>query len=663
MTPGELDRVAPAARPGLRVLPVLHERVDLAGLVRQVLEVVDPAVVAVELPTTVAAAAAQAVARLPRLSVVVSETAGEDALVWVVAPGDPLVEAMRWAGEQGRAVVCVDPDVPYRERHRDPLPDPHTHWTLGAATWSETLRSVAGRRPASDSDRLRERGMAHALQQAAATAGGEVLALVGAAHAARLAEDLQGPTAPALARRHRDTVTVRHLHPDSLTAVLQDPPLAHGVWELIRSGEVPPSEDLAAAVAPRMELVRHGLTVIAGGFDEDRSAHREAMLRFAAHHAARRLPDGPPAVDRSALARAVWRLAAAGYREQTRDDVARWQSRVFFDFARRYARTEGLLVPGLYELVVAARGAADDNLAWEVFDAARCYPWQQERAEIETARVDGEMLDLGSRRVSFRRRFFRVKQRPVRIPVRQRPTAEDPAAWLEAFDSGMLCSYPPEDVVIEDYGRFLQQKAISNLTAESARSEPFSTSMLDGLDLRETLAHWHEGRVWVREVGRVPGAAGSVVVVFDPDPGGERFPYLMTWLGEHDQESDMAFYATDPTRQIVGPGIMRATHGGFMLTYPPGRLADVWRDPDYREAASKPEVLVMAAIDYSSEPLVVHVAAAPPAERLKARAARQRKRLVHIPLGSLSPVTLRRIRVLHILAGHDTRAVARDYIW
>ena len=300
----------------------------------------------------------------------------------------------------------------------------------------------------------------------------------------------------------------------------------------------------------------------------------------------------------------------SSWEEQTKNAISPWQRTVFFDFARRHARIQGLLVPGLYEWVVAARGVGDDNLAWEAFAAARCYPWQRAAAEIETARVDGEMLDLGTRSVRFRRRFFKVKRRLV--PVRTRPTTDDPAEWLEAFDATGICSYPPEDLVVEDYGRYLKQKAVGILSAESRRSEPFSTSMLDGLDLRETLLRWHEGRVWVQELGRAPGNAGSVVAIFDEDPGGAAYPYLLSWLGEHEQESDMALYATDPTQQIVGPGIMRATYGGFMLSYPPGRLYDVWRDPDYRDARSKSDVLIMAAVDYSQEKLVVHLAPSPP---------------------------------------------------
>ncbi len=75
--------------------------------------------------------------------------------------------------------------------------------------------------------------------------------------------------------------------------------------------------------------------------------------------------------------------------------------------------------------------------------------------------------------------------------------------------------------------------------------------------------------------------------------------YLTTWLGEHQNESDMAFYSTQPFEHIVGPGIGRAEYGGLMMTLPPHRLFDVWQDPDYDMAETKAERLLMAALDYS----------------------------------------------------------------
>ncbi len=658
-----VDDIAPEIIDGIRLLPVVHERVDLAPVVRAVLDHVRPAAVAVELPTTLVDAVSRAIGRLPRVSVVISEEPGEDALVWVVAPGDPIVEGLRWAVDNGARTLLVDPDIRYRGRHRDPVPDPYVLWSLGPEGYLETVRRLAATTPHDDADTLRERGMAYHLRNARRDAGGPVVCLVGAAHADRVAAHLHGPTAPPLARQRRSQVELRHLHPDSLTALLPDPPLAHAVHETLRSGSIPDRPDFRATVSRPIEFVAAGLRVITGGRDDDSGQRSRALVAYAAHGAGRPLINGSLAVDRRALGRIVWRVAAASYREQIRTDTSQWQRRLYFDFARRYTRIQGGLVAGVYEWVVAARGVADDNLAWEVFDAARSYPWQEPTAELMTARLDGDLLDLGTRKVRFRRRFLRVKQRPVSIPVRRRPQPTDIGEWLEAFDGDTICSYPPEDVVVEDYGRFLQHKAVSNLAAETSRVEPFVSSMLDGIDIRETLLNWHDGRVYVRELGKAPGAAGSVVVIFDSDEDGGEFPYLMTWLGEHDQESDMAFYSSLPTEQIVGPGIMRATYGGFMLTYPPGRVFDIWRDPDYRTARSKSEVLLMAAVDYSRDKLVVHVAARPPSQRMRSYAASQAKRIVHIPIGSLSPVTLRKVRVVHILAGRDKRDVASDYIW
>jgi hypothetical protein len=663
MTVIDIDQIAPEAIAGVRIMPVLHERVDLAPAVLRVLEELQPDAVAVELPTTLDEAARTAVARLPKVSVVISEEPGEEALAWVVSPGDPLVEAMRWANEHEREVLLIDPDVRYAHRRHDELPDPHSLHELGDGTYFDLIRRLAGSASHDERDTLREQGMAFHLQQAAARIDGSILCLAGAAHAERVAGFLAGPTAPPLARQRRTSVHLRHLHPESFTAVLPDPPLAHSVHEHLRSGAPPPEPEFSTTVAPRLELPQGVLTVISGGRIEDRIERSRNLAVYAAHHASRESSAGGRVCDRAALAGVVWKVGAASYAEQTRTEPSPWQRRLYFDFVRRYVRIRGQLVGGLYEWVVGARGVGDDNLAWEIFDVARCYPWQEEEAEIQTARIDGDMLDLGTRKVRFRRRFMRVKQRPIAVPVRARPTADEPGEWLQAFQGDSICSYPPEDIVVEDWGRHLKQRAVSVLSAERTHSEPFTTSMLDGIDMRETLLRLHEGRIWVREHGRDVGAAGSVVMIFDEDRTGTTYPYLMSWLGEHDQESDMALYATDPLQQVVGPGIMRATYGGFMLTYPPGRLYDVWQDPDYRIARTKPEVLLMAAIDYSTDKLVVHVGSHPPASRMRDYAAARNRRIVHLPVGSLSPVSIRNVRVVHILAGRDKREIAKDYVW
>ena len=235
--------------------------------------------------------------------------------------------------------------------------------------------------------------------------------------------------------------------------------------------------------------------------------------------------------------------------------------------------------------------------------------------------------------------------------------------WLEGFSDPYICSYPPEDLLIEDYGNFLRTKGAHVLSADDAVSVPFESTILDGIDMRETVRHIHEGRIYVREFKRIKGGVGSVVVIFDEDRTGKTYPYLMTWLGEHDQESDMAFYATDPSDHIVGPGISRCIYGGFLMTYPPLRLSDVWGDPEYDWARTRAERLLLAGLEYSLEKHVVYVAKKSPRSFIKQVAARWGKSIVYIPIGQLSPIRLKRIRTLHVLAGKDKRQIARDYIW
>jgi hypothetical protein len=138
---------------------------------------------------------------------------------------------------------------------------------------------------------------------------------------------------------------------------------------------------------------------------------------------------------------------------------------------------------------------------------------------------------------------------------------------------------------------------------------------------------------------------------------------MQTWHGEHEQESDMAFYSTDPGQAVVGPGICRTTYGGFVLSYPPMRMADVWTDPDYGSARTKSEILLLAALDYCEERMVAYVGPKPPRSMFSQIAAAAGLKIVYIPLGTISPSTLRRIRVMHILHGHDKRATAKEFIW
>lgn len=409
------------------------------------------------------------------------------------------------------------------------------------------------------------------------------------------------------------------------------------------------------------------------------SNHRreDLLLEYQRLNGECRTADGT--LDRQLVYRGLVQLAGRYYEENTGEQFKLWQHQNLLKFARRYATLQGKLLPGMLSLIFSARACVDHNYAYEVWDLATFYPWQEplpanagadgEGRPISMFDFDGENLEIDGMRLrhfQLNRTFPRLRQRLVKVPGADRaaPT-DDPNDWAGAFESGRICSYPPEDVVIEDYGRYLQKKAVKVQSEAHSRTEPFTTSLLDGIDMRTTLRNWADGqRIFVREEKRIDGGTGSVVLIFDQDLNNKNhYPWCITWHGEHDQESDMAFYATDRRKKIIGPGIARCEYGGLMLSYPPRRLANVWGDPHYRMAKTKAEVLLLAAIDYCMDKHVVYVAAEAPRSYFFTLAQRLGRKLVYLPIGTLSPTSLERIRVFHVLAGHRYREIAKNFIW
>lgn len=598
--------------PGVDAVPILHGRLEFAALVRRALIEDPPDAVAVELPPTLEALHRRAVAELPALCVV--ETPHEDgrpALLFVT-PQDGLAEAVRSADELGLPVHYVDQDVEGYPSHLDLYPDPAALRTVGLAAYVDACRQASGRGPL---DQQREATMAHHLHGLRERYG-RTLFVGGLFHLAGLRAALAGPRPPLpLAKVRARTGKVFQLGRRTVetTLCLGEPPYLIAAYELAR--QPPPSAGEGAHLPP----------------------------------------------DRARLGEALLGAAAEAYRAETGDEVRPPQLRVLGQFARNLARLDDQLVPDFLQLVVAARGAIDEEYGHEVLRLGTTYPHMSVR--LPSREVTDEELDWMHRRaVKLHPRQRRVRPRPDRLNFRRRPREARPGEWAEDFDperSGM-CSYPPEDIVIEEYGSRLKRNAKTLLAERHSKSEPFTASLRDGVDVRETIRRFYEGKVFVRDAAPLAGEVGSVVVIFDEDR--DRYPWEVTWWGEHDQESDMAFFATRPEDRVVGPGVARCEYGGYLLSYPPRRLYDVWDDPWYQGAASAAERLLMAGVEYSLERLVAYVAARPPRSRLKAQAERFGRQIVYIPLGSLSPEHVRRIRSFHVLDDHKAREWAKDYI-
>ncbi|MBW2018718.1 MAG: hypothetical protein DRH17_03855 [Deltaproteobacteria bacterium] len=635
-------------------VPIVHFSLEFADAVRHLFQHLRPDAVAVELPHSLQDVVQKGVQRLPEISVVLYQNNRAETIYLPIEPTDPVVEAIRSGLEADVPVHFVDLDLDEYHSYRDYVPDTYAAYRLGIKAYfdiySKEVLPMLKKGPA---DIRREAGMAYRLQKLAAKYN-KILFVCGLAHLEGVKAAFFRPQAEPLERIKRSGVSLFHLHPEDLPEVMTEHPFLAAVYEYRRGG-LPPKPELSKFTVRKKMGV---LTLMSGG--KDTCSEEEALdasIRWTVHH----IKPGP--VDRQLISYRLFEQAARHYRQDTGEEVYPWQKRAFFRFSRNYAFLENRLLPDFYQLLITARGCVDDNFCYAFWRLGSFYPWQKPQANIATIRISGEMLWLGTRKIHIRRRLPRIKRQPVYIPKKRRMKERRPGEWLEGFADPHICSYPPEDIIIEDYSHFLKSKGAHVLSADDAVSVPFETTILDGIDMRETVRHIHEGRIYVREFKRIKGGVGSVVVIFDEDKNEDRYPYLMTWLGEHDQESDMAFYATDPADHIVGPGISRCTYGGFLMTYPPLRLADVWGDPEYDWAQTKAERLLLAGLEYSLEKHVVYVAKAPPRSFIKQVAGRWGKRLVYIPIGQLSPIKLKQIRTLHVLAGKDKREIAKDYIW
>ena len=165
-----------------------------------------------------------------------------------------------------------------------------------------------------------------------------------------------------------------------------------------------------------------------------------------------------------------------------------------------------------------------------------------------------------------------------------------------------MCSWPPEDDRIESFHRHVRDQAKAILGADLARSEKFTTSVLDGIDIRETLRNWHTGDLYVKVVPPSRGSIEVVVFLFDVPADPKLYTNRTTWYAEHAEESTLAFYATDPMKNLVGPGIAQAEYGGALFLFPPRPIPDIWTDPRLDFADTLEERLLAGALPAQPRP-------------------------------------------------------------
>lgn len=370
-------------------------------------------------------------------------------------------------------------------------------------------------------------------------------------------------------------------------------------------------------------------------------------------------------LDRVKIWEEILKHAIERYQKETGTRLSLRDYQVFGQFLKNYLLLKNKFLPDLIDLILAARGIGGDEFAFWVWEVATSYNLGNNKTLFPILRLSPEDLNFPSKKFRFSRKVKSLRN-SFRF-LKKFTTPEEREKFKKNFSGKFICSFPPEDIVVETFGKKAAEKGIKVVTENLRKIEPFLVSLKDGLDLKETIRNWIlKEEIFVKEEPKASAKIGSIVIIFeeDPDPvtGKEKYPWNFTWHGEHHQESDMAFYATDPKENIIGPGIARAKYGGFMLTYPPQRVYDIWKDPLFFLAENKPEKLLLAAIEYSLEKYILYIAKKPPSSFAKNWALRQGKKVVFLPIGSFSRSYLEKIRIFHVLEGHHVRSYAHKFI-
>jgi hypothetical protein len=334
----------------------------------------------------------------------------------------------------------------------------------------------------------------------------------------------------------------------------------------------------------------------------------------------------------------------------------------YFQYVRNLSLVERRLTPDLYSLIVGAQQIFGDQFAIHLAEVAREYLDAGEGAYpslqmgINRARLpDGDVVWMKNRLPGQSVVWRKCELRP-------RPPKPEQVKWLMRWNPYSQCSWPPEDVAIEQFRTHVKDAALALLGNDLARTEKFSTSLKDGLDIRETLRNWHTGELFVRVYPPTRGSLDCVVMLFDSPADPRDYPWRITWHAEHHDESTLSFFATDFMKDIVGPGIAAANYGGAMFLFPPRPIRDVWRDRRFDFTDTLEERLIAAGCFHSREKHVALLSAAPPGPGLRRLARKFHRKLIHLPLNRFSQETIQQLRTFHVLNGRNIRSFAAHFI-
>ena len=332
----------------------------------------------------------------------------------------------------------------------------------------------------------------------------------------------------------------------------------------------------------------------------------------------------------------------------------------------KYIRNQTLLArrfsPSFYTIASASQQVMGDQYTIHLVEAAKNYPyeeplpWPMLRMGIDQASLPG----VGP--VSMTSRLPGPPLDWQTLALNRRAKKMDQRKWKTRWNPYGQCSWPEEDIRIESFRNRVIERAQGMIGADLARTEKFTTSMMDGIDLRETLRHWYDGSLYVKVQPPTIGHLDATVMLFDNEPDPREYSWRATWFAEHVEESTLAFYATPFQKEMLGPGVAVSTYGGALFLFPPRKIEDVWEDERLDLADTLEQRLVAAACLHSESKHIALLSWSAPGIALKKIAKLFKKALVHVPLGHFSDSVVQQLRTFHVLNGKHVRSYAAHFI-
>jgi len=603
--------------PGIRVLPIVHGSGDFAIRVRDELLARPYDCLAVPLPPSFQDEVEAGVERLPAISAVVQRDDETDGFTYVpIDPCQGVIAGLRTAIGERIAREFIDRESPRFEAVHAAFPDPYALKTVIPERFSAAiLPAIPAPPPGWHADRI-------------------------AWMAARLRE-LRG--------RYRNILLV--------CSILDWP----WIRDAYRRGIEHPEAESFFAPTSAFRADPKTLLFVMGELPFITALYERGRAELT--------PDDNLSVDgiKELVLQARVRLRIE--RPRIAQRITPQALAIYFRYVRNLALVERRLTPDLFTLVTAAKQTSGDEFALAVAETAREYAYADSEID-DDAFADPRPLRMGvgQAEVPGWGRASMVSRLPGHAiswrtcELRPRPPAREQTRWRQRWDPNGMCSWPPEDDRIESFHRHVKDQARAILGADLARTEKFTTSVRDGIDIRETLRNWHTGDVYVKVIPPGRGSIEVVVFLFDVPADPKIYTNRATWYAEHSEESTLAFFATNPMANLIGPGISEAQYGGALFLYPPRPIPEIWSDPRLREVDTLEETLLAAAFLHSRDRHIAVVSPGPPAGAWRRLARKYGRKIVHLPIKRFGGQTIERLRTFHVLNGKHVRSYAADYI-